>query len=105
MQQFRSRHGEKARAYQRDFNLERRKRVLQHYGGHCECCGEKQFEFLALDHKDGGGNAHRKEVKQRGANMIGWVIQNNFPPMFRVLCHNCNSAIGFYGSCPHQAAQ
>lgn len=88
--------------YQRGFNLRRRKMVIDHYGGKCECCGEEQFEFLALDHKNGGGNAHRSEVRQKGASMIGWVIANNYPDIFRVLCHNCNSAIGFYGTCPHQ---
>lgn len=79
--------------------------MLKHYGGKCECCSESLFEFLALDHKNGGGNAHRKEVKQRSANMIGWALANALPPIFRVLCHNCNSAIGFYGRCPHQSGQ
>jgi hypothetical protein len=23
-------------------------------------------------------------------------------PDYRVLCHNCNTALGFYGYCPHQ---
>lgn len=104
MQAWRDRNPEHAAAYQRQFNRERRERVLKHYGGQCECCSEGLFEFLALDHKDGGGNAHRKEVKQRGANMIGWALANDLPPIFRVLCHNCNSAIGFYGRCPHQPA-
>jgi hypothetical protein len=102
MRRYRARHGESARAYQRQFNRSRRALVLRHYGGKCECCGEAQVEFLALDHKNGGGNQHRREVKQRGANMIGWAIASGFPPIFRILCHNCNSAIGFYGSCPHQ---
>jgi hypothetical protein len=30
-----------------------------------------------------------------------WLKRNNYPTGFRVLCHNCNLAIGFYGYCPH----
>jgi hypothetical protein len=25
-----------------------------------------------------------------------------YPPGFRVLCHNCNMAIGLFGVCPHE---
>jgi len=25
-----------------------------------------------------------------------------YPTGFRVLCHNCNQAIGLYGYCPHK---
>ena len=34
--------------------------------------------------------------------MIGWIIRNDYPDDFRVLCWNCNQAIGFYGRCPHR---
>ena len=33
--------------------------------------------------------------------MISWLINERFPEGFRVLCHNCNQAIGYYGECPH----
>lgn len=80
---------------------EMRSRVLEHYGGNkprCQCCGENNKEFLVIDHINGGGNEHRKEV---GENMVRWIIKNNFPPEFRVLCANCNTSIGVYGYCPH----
>ncbi len=85
----------------RKFHRRRRETVLAHYGGFCKCCGEDTFEFLALDHINGGGEKHRAEVGQ-GSNMIGWIIQNNFPDGFQVLCHNCNQARGYYGRCPHE---
>lgn len=81
----------------------RRRRVLDHYGGACACCGEDTFEFLAIDHKDGGGNKHRDEVG-RGNKLVDWIIVNGFPPLFQVLCHNCNHARSTHGTCPHERA-
>lgn len=65
----------------------------------CACCHEKNIEFLSLDHTNGGGNKHRKEINRRNIN--GWLIKNKFPEGFRVLCHNCNQSLGCYGYCPH----
>ena len=78
-----------------------REQVLAHYGHKCVCCGEDTYEFLAIDHIDGGGNKHRKEVGY-GATFYLWVIKNNFPKGLQVLCHNCNLAKGYYKICPHE---
>lgn len=67
----------------------------------CECCGETTFEFLSIDHTDGSGSIHRKEIGQ-GSRIYFWLIKNNFPPGFRVLCMNCNHSLGMRGYCPHQ---
>lgn len=75
-----------------------RRAAIEFYGGKCACCGETQYEFLSIDHVDGGGAKHRKEV---GTNIGLWLKRNGYPVGFRVLCHNCNQAIGFYGFCPH----
>lgn len=72
---------------------------LEHYGGRCACCGEARYEFLAIDHINGGGGKHRKEVGT--SKMERWLIRNGFPAGFRVLCHNCNQSLGHYGFCPH----
>lgn len=80
-----------------------REECLARYGGVCACCGESQYEFLAIDHIDGGGSTHRKE--QRITKMARWLKKNQFPPGYRVLCHNCNMAFGQYGYCPHSQAQ
>ena len=37
--------------------------------------------------------------------LVAWITRNNFPEGFRVLCHNCNSAIAVYGKCPHEKSQ
>lgn len=80
----------------------KRLRVLIAYSGdppHCVCCGEKELAFLALDHINGGGHEHRKGI---GRSIYDWAIDNDFPPGLRVLCHNCNMARAYYGSCPHE---
>lgn len=75
---------------------------IQHYGGACACCGESIYEFLSIDHANGGGTKHRKSGISK---ICRWLIKNKFPPEFRVLCHNCNQAIGFHGTCPHQTTK
>lgn len=75
--------------------------VLCHYGGsppRCACCGESLIEFLSIDHITGGGNKARK----RDGNTYDYIRRNNFPLGYRVLCMNCNFAIGHFGYCPHQ---
>jgi hypothetical protein len=82
-----------------------RYRVLSHYSGgspSCACCGETIFQFLAIDHIDGGGLKSRKSLGLRSSTQLYRYLENeSFPPGYRVLCHNCNLAIGFYGYCPH----
>lgn len=75
--------------------------VYAAYGGYrCTCCGETAPEFLSVDHIDGSGAAHRKHVP--GSGLYRWLIRNNFPKGFRILCMNCNFAIGHSGYCPHE---
>ena len=65
----------------------------------CSCCGELIYEFLTIDHVHNDGKDHRKKI---GHNLYDWLIKNNFPDGFQVLCMNCNWAKGKYGLCPHQ---
>lgn len=77
--------------------------ILAHYGGQCFCCGERRFEFLSLDHINGGGTKHRQSINTQGGwHFCRWIKKNNFPEGFQILCHNCNLAKGFYGRCPHE---
>lgn len=85
---------------QKEYRKKLRSVILNHYGGKCICCGETQKEFLAVDHISGNGAKHRKEIGS--SNIYWWIKKNNFPPGFQILCHNCNLAKGFYGSCPHK---
>jgi hypothetical protein len=79
--------------------------VLNHYSGgvaHCACCGETEFDFLTLDHINGGGTKHRTDVNKPGSEFYYWIIKNDFPEGFQILCMNCNFAKGIFGECPHQ---
>lgn len=67
-----------------------REAVLQHYGGKCVECGETDPLCLAVDHIEGGGNTHRKKIGKYGSGFFKWLVDNNFPEGFQVLCHNCN---------------
>ena len=88
---------------QNKIRKEKRKIVLEHYGGKppkCACCGESILEFLTIHHIGGLGNKERKS----GRNLSEWIIKNNFPNGFQILCYNCNIGMSFYGDnkiCPH----
>jgi len=73
------------------------------YGGCvCSCCGETEISFLVIDHINGGGTKHRKNLSS-GSSIYTWLKQNNYPDGFRVLCHNCNWGIYLNnGICPHK---
>lgn len=72
--------------------------VLTHYGGsppECVCCGETEIRFLTIDHIEGNGAKHRREIKISGGfGFYYWLKRNNFPEGFQVLCSNCNMAKG-----------
>ena len=91
------RNREHMRNQHKSYHRRIRQEVLEHYGDCCVCCGEDNYNFLALDHINGGGYKHRKEV----SCMYLWARKHDMPPIFRVLCHNCNMAKGVYGYCPH----
>jgi hypothetical protein len=82
----------------------RRKKIQQeaidHYGGKCYCCGETIRQFLGLDHKNGGGTKHRKELT---VTVAEWAKRNGWPDTLRSACHNCNIGAHLNGGvCPHQ---
>ncbi len=84
-----------------------RVKALTYYGGNppaCQCCGESILEFLCIDHINGGGNEHRREVGV-GLMFYRWLINSGYPEGFRVLCHNCNWARRYSGKCPHETGE
>lgn len=86
--------------------------VFKAYGGYrCNCCGESTPEFLMLDHVNNDGAKHRREVFKGRRNGTGramylWIIRNQFPDIFQVLCANCNWGKKMNdGICPHKMEQ
>lgn len=92
--------GSARRGYYKQWRRSLREQVIAKYGGCCACCGENQFEFLAVDHVHGGGRKHRQTFDS-GVRYHQWLLAEHREG-FRVLCHNCNMSHGLYGYCPHE---
>lgn len=78
--------------------LKRRNRkheVINHYSNGtnmCESCGFCDIRALTIDHVDGGGCKHRRDIGiTSGWGFYKWLIDNGFPEGFQVLCANCQS--------------
>lgn len=75
-------------AWQRGLKIE----VLSHYNGggypKCSTCGESRIDCLSIDHIDGGGEKHKRELGICGP-VYNWLKKNDYPPGFQVLCMNC----------------
>lgn len=104
---------DKQARYMKKYNLKLKRQVMDAYGGKCACCDESELVFLTIDHIDGNGAEHRREMGakragegrwgQAGAPTYRWLRDNNFPSGFQVLCANCNCGKQWNGGiCPHQ---
>jgi len=94
--------GERVNKRSKEWHRTQKRIVYDHYspGIHkCACCGEDNIEFLSLDHIHNDGASHRKKVPM--SQIYTWLIKNNFPDGFQILCMNCNFTKGIYGKCPH----
>ncbi len=71
-------------------------KVFTHYSKGKPVCSEKDCDIddtdmLSLDHKNDDGSIHRKKIGAKtGTFIYEWVIRNNYPPIFNVLCWNHN---------------
>ena len=96
--------------------------ILLHYSKYisnsnipcCNCCGENSHvDFLDIDHIAGKNQMDSEpelikldySSKLKGKGLINWIIENNYPKGFQILCHNCNVAKGLIGNentCTHE---
>lgn len=76
----------------------RREMCINHYGGMCAHCGESRYEFLQIDHIHGRGNEHRRQIP--GGKLHDFLIKNNYPGGYQILCASCNWAKGVHGFNP-----
>ena len=73
---------------QRNRHRMRRSAVIFHYGNQCAQCGEDDYTKLTIDHKNGNGNNHRREMS---TNIIDYLYNNLVnKDGYQVLCYNCN---------------
>jgi len=69
----------------------KRLKALIYYGGNppkCAHCGFNKIECLDIDHIDNDGKDYKKN--RSGTRLINWIIKNNHPDIFQILCKNCN---------------
>lgn len=60
----------------------------------CKNCTEDDIGILTIDHIDGNGADHRREIQGKnngggGSNFYRWLKKNNYPTGFQVLCFSC----------------
>lgn len=94
----------RAREHYQKWKIKFRDLVFNHYGKKCVCCGEGHIEFLTIDHINNDGNKHRRELSgssKAGTWFYKWLMNNNFPNGFQILCWNCNWGKRL-GGCPHK---
>ncbi len=85
-----------------EYRQKLRREVFDAYGGRCECCGESHWEFLSIDHVNGGGSQARRTT-HKGAMTYRELRRLGFPKEgYRLLCMNCNFSLGRQGYCPHE---
>ena len=64
--------------------------VLTHYGNGklaCRRCGFHDIRALSIDHKNGKGKEHRRQIS--GMTFYNWLIESKFPEGYQTLCMNC----------------
>jgi len=94
---YRVSHNKVSSSYHRRVKL----KVIEGYGGACQCCGESRMEFLTIDHINGNGRAER--AKYPGGALYRLLLKEGCPTEnHRLLCMNCNFALGRFGYCPHE---
>lgn len=102
MRRARKRDPEGNAQYHRDLRRRYSAEAFAAYGGKCTCCGEERLEFLTFDHPDGGGRKHREAIGVGGgSNFARWLAREGYPEGYRLLCYNCNMALGYWKYCPH----
>lgn len=83
-------------------NKKLRFEFLVEYGEQCTCCGERNEEFLTLEHVGLTGAAHRKEFGNTG-RILRDLRRRGWPKDgYTINCYNCNWAKRFGGPCPHE---
>lgn len=84
---------ERGHLYKYNYSVKRKIDVLKAYSKDpfkpaCVKCGFDDYRALQIDHINGNGAKHRREL---GTNYLyTWLRKNGYPEGFQVLCANCN---------------
>lgn len=94
---------ERCREAQLSYQKSIKQKVVDAYGGKCQCvwgCDVKDLGFLSLDHVNNDGKTHRLSLGR--SNVYADVLRQGCPDIFQVLCYNCNfGRAKNKGICPH----
>jgi hypothetical protein len=105
VKEYRKTHPEVSKKSNKKYIQKLRLEVLIHYGGNppkCACCGERENRFLTLDHINNNGAEERRKISRVSAIFYLYLIRNNYPEGYRILCYNCNlGRAKNNGICPH----
>ena len=108
--EYRKKNKERIYAYnakwQREQRAKFREAAVTGYGHKCICCGVSETVFLEIHHPEGNGKVDRKE-KGGSLYFYRWLVENNFPQGYELVCANCHKAIhqSKDGICPHKQNQ
>jgi hypothetical protein len=80
------------------WHQQRRLSILTHYSLKiskskipiCANCESNDIDFLHIDHIIGRKNTDEPKHLRGGSGLIGYLIKNNYPKNYQVLCGNCN---------------
>jgi hypothetical protein len=90
-----------SRDFYKGWRHELRLEVLTHYSGGtptCHCCGIQVWEWLALDHLEGGS---QEDYRKYGnfEKFFSHLKRSGYSARMTVSCHNCNAARSIFGHC------
>ena len=72
------------------------------YGGRCACpgCHVHHAELMTIDHINGDGGEHRRQLGRSSRDFYRWLKKQGYPPGFQALCGSCNLAKSDRPECP-----
>lgn len=80
--------------YNKKYFRNLRLKAIEYYSNgkmQCRECGINIIDVLDINHINGNGKKHRKELGNHGSgHFFRWLKNNNYPNGFNVMCANCN---------------
>ena len=55
------------------------------------CSRDKDTRCLLIDHVADNGAEHRRQIGRSSSKLYAFLVRNNFPSGYQVLCHNCSA--------------
>lgn len=77
------------------YRMNRKKKVIELYGGKCACCGISEHDFLSIDHINNDGH------NDRHSNFYQKLLKTTKRDDLQILCWNCNTSKLILGQCEH----